>query len=381
MSKANAPIIEIHGTGIHNRGAELMAIAISERMRHYYPEAKITVPAHFGSPSDIKRYGLFATLEKVRKKGIPSLLGCALTGRVISANKVNVVLDASGFAFSDQWGSGIAERLVDKMNQPVRANQLFIMLPQALGAFEQPPVKTAVTKLFQRTVLVFARDTQSYNFSQPLIPNINKLRQCPDFTILLKPKVKNTIQLPKRFVAIVPNMRMVDKSGSAEDYLNFLKVAIDLIQAQNMQPIFVAHDAKEDLNVLPMLGGHYASLPIYQDADPLVLKWILGQARFVIGSRFHALVSTLSQGVPCIGAGWSHKYPELFADFSTRETLIDDLKDLHALEKQIALLSDDGYRIEKSEVISFAAANLKQQVEQMWEMVHCAIDKHLKSTD
>lgn len=36
--------IEIHGTGIHNRGAELMAIAVAEKVAARYPDAQIIVP-------------------------------------------------------------------------------------------------------------------------------------------------------------------------------------------------------------------------------------------------------------------------------------------------------------------------------------------------
>lgn len=267
------------------------------------------------------------------------------------------------------------------MNILGRSSQLLILMPQALGAFNNDAVKDGCKKLFERASLVFPRDTMSYKYVTNLFAEQNnKIKQCPDFTITVKPKVDESVQLPENFVGIVPNIRMLDKLDNKESYLSFLRKSVDSIIKYQMTPVFVVHDAHEDRNVVKLLGDGYQDFLIVQHEDPQVLKSILGKAQFVIGSRFHALVSTLSQGVPCIGAGWSHKYPELFSDFSTRESLIDDLTDLDALEKQISLLSQSNYRSQKSNEIMVAANRLKGQINEMWDIVLNEIEQHLNKT-
>jgi polysaccharide pyruvyl transferase WcaK-like protein len=50
---------------------------------------------------------------------------------------------------------------------------------------------------------------------------------------------------------------------------------------------------------------------------------IIGRCEYLVGSRFHALVFALSQGVPCTALGWSHKYEELMSQFGVARDCVD----------------------------------------------------------
>ncbi len=370
--------IEIHGTGIHNRGAELMSIAIAERMRSTFPDVRIVVSSWFGSAQDISRYGFLNHWENAGKFGMMrSVLRLVQTiGQkdVISPADVDVVLDASGFGFSDQWGSRQARILTQKMNRFYRKKQPLILLPQALGGFENPEVAAWCRKLFERASFVCARDTQSFAYAKPLVAT-EKIRLYPDFTIGVSAKIPADMNIPQNFAAIVPNMRMLDKTGESEAYLEFLRHAVERISSAGLVPTFLIHDAHEDKRVIELMGERYMQLPVLTHSDPRVLKGILGKANFVIGSRFHALVSALSQGVPCIGAGWSHKYPELFRDFSCQHLLISDLSDKHLLETTIDKLCSSSSRNKIAEDIRESSEKMKKRVIAMWTEVESSI-KH-----
>lgn len=375
-------VFEINGTGTHNRGAELMAIAVSEQVRARYSNPTIVVSSRFGTPADLNRYGFRATWEALGRFGRLKTFARGLAWR-FDANKANpasvdVVLDASGFAFSDQWGAQPAELLLTKMSRPYRKRQDLYLLPQALGTFEKESVRSAVKALFARATQVFARDSKSLE-SARLIGSSTEVRQCPDFTVLVGPVADASIIVPDQFVGIVPNIRMLDKTKSGESYLGFLRAAISQVRQSDLTPAFVLHDAEEDRKVIAMLGADHAAIPVLTHHDPRVLKWLLGKASIVIGSRFHALVSALSQGTPCIGAGWSHKYPELFSDFNCSDYLVDDLDDHAKLDQCIQALSTTEGRSEASARITEAANGVKSSAEAMWSLVFTQIEERRKT--
>jgi hypothetical protein len=131
--------IEIHGTGTHNRGAELMAIAIAERMRATFPIVRIVVPLNFGDHDARSRYAFLSTWEQ-----LPGRIRGAITSKalqytspdfrnafgIVDPSEIDVVPDASGFAFADQWGPTRAACLLKKMQTPARRSKPLILLPQ-----------------------------------------------------------------------------------------------------------------------------------------------------------------------------------------------------------------------------------------------------------
>lgn len=368
--------IEIHGTGTYNRGAELMTIAIVERMRKNFPGVRLVVSPLFGDFDARARYGLLTTWEfpgrgrskissvviRYASEGLRSILG------VLDPQEIDLILDASGFAFSDQWGSGPANALLEKSNDSCRSGKPLIMLPQAFGPFDEPQVAAASKRLFDRTALIFARDTHSHKELTSLGVTFPKLQRFPDFTVGVHPVLSADIDLPAHFTAIVPNIRMTDKGDSAA-YLDFLNRTIQHLQDREMNPVFVLHDAVEDRKVVEELQNRGHSIPVMESHDPRILKGILGRATLVVGSRFHALVSSLSQGVPCIGAGWSHKYPELFSDFNCPDLLVNDLSNDQHLQEAICKLADENSRAIYQSSIWNAANHLKELNETMWQEV------------
>lgn len=366
--------IEIHGTGTHNRGAELMTIAICQRVWAQDPDVQVVVPYRFGSYRDRAKYGLMMHDEFPRSKphwGVWARMAPTPIRKVLGmvpVRDIAAVLDASGFAYSDQWGAKHAAALSQKMSRPGRRHQSLYLLPQAFGPFEQEDVRTATRRLLDRAHWVAARDPESHAFVKPLVDE-NKLTQFPDFTIGLESRSSEHLPVPDSFVAIVPNLRMTDMTGPTGGplYLEMLATLFQQLRAMGEQPVLVLHDAHEDRKILPELNQRVDAVTVIEHPDPLVLKSVLGRARMVIGSRFHALVSALSMGTPSIALGWSHKYQRLLEEFACPEMRLDVQSEPTATQTFLAdVLSPESLANRRS-ALKAAGRSLKGRIDQMWQ--------------
>jgi len=92
-----------------------------------------------------------------------------------------------------------------------------------------------------------------------------------------------------------------------------------------------------------------------------------------LGSRFHGLVSALSQGVPALATGWSHKYQMLFEDYGIPEGMLKVGASDAEIERKVAWITDDREQIQTE--LKARAEHLKAQSEQMWQQVFEVIDQ------
>jgi polysaccharide pyruvyl transferase WcaK-like protein len=69
--------------------------------------------------------------------------------------------------------------------------------------------------------------------------------------------------------------------------------------------------------------GREACIFPQESYDAQALRALIGECRFLVASRFHAMVSGLATGVPTALVGWSHKYREVLADFELEDYAID----------------------------------------------------------
>ena len=57
--------------------------------------------------------------------------------------------------------------------------------------------------------------------------------------------------------------------------------------------------------------------------DQHEIKGVIGGCDFFIGSRMHACIAALSQGVPCVGVAYSMKFEGVFASVGMGEWVVD----------------------------------------------------------
>lgn len=381
-------IIEIRQAGFVNKGAELMLHAIVQKLRQQYPDAKLTMAPIWGGSED--------TFEKMRdlnlypkawlwKKGIDLgeiveyLPKKSLLKRygLIFNSEVDVVLDAAGFSYSDQWGTTTSKELSSSSKKWKKNNTKFIMLPQALGPFEEEEIQKYVKVWAKNADLIFPREEDSYQYLTSLVGEQDKIKQYPDFTNLVKGTLPKEYDPSNKRIALIPNYRMIDMTNQKESdaYLPFMIRCAKYLVSQNQQPFILVHEGNNDRILAEKISKASGGIPIVTEINPLNIKGIIGSCDATIGSRFHGLVSALSQGVPSLATGWSHKYQRLFGDYGFTEGLVSVSDSNEQLYQKIDLLIKSENSVILKRQLTKRSNELKALSEEMWQLVFDEISK------
>jgi len=347
-------IIRVWGTNTRNKGAELMLNSILDSVEKYNKDAiveynmgyeympydeKIETPLKLRLIRNLGRRFLLRTkitgLLRRLKINLPSILPQYISRK----DKIDIFFDASGFSYSDQFGTSsyIYQRFEQSFRRLKEKGVFTVMLPQAFGPFASENGKKMAIMLGECADIIFVRDRVSYNYLLESGCDKSKLLLYPDFTSLVKGTVPPQYSNLKGAVGIIPNKRIIDKGNiGAEEYYNFIGSVIKYIQGKNRTAYLLNIESTEDLEICRDINSVLeVKVPVITDVTALEIKGIIAQSYLVISSRFHGVASALNSGTPCLATSWSHKYEELFHDFGQDDCLLD----LHNFDNFIAKVS------------------------------------------
>lgn len=386
MSKAL--FVEIKGVQFRNKGAYLMLLACLEGLKQLPQPTELVLSPGPNLPyPERARLGAWQKLS-YRRGGLDltPLIGKLpsavqrLFNRygMVSERQVDLILEASGFAYGDQWPLRFLQNTAKEVVRFAKAGKPFVFMPQAFGPFKTEDSKAAMRDIIHNAQLIFVRDPVSLQHLQSCVPNLpDSVVLTPDFTVGLTARPNDEIPaMPGVYAALIPNNKVVSKFNHADaekmraDYIAAFAAAANKLAEQGMQCVLVNHEGKEDAQLCEEIVAK-APCTIVQIEDPLAVKAFIGKAELAISSRFHGAVNALSQGVPCIATSWSHKYHAMMSDFGMGDYCVAELSEqnlLHALQQLL-----DNKDTLASEVKQKAAA-LKQQNAAMWQRLYQSIN-------
>lgn len=383
-------IIDIKGVNFVNKGAELMLHAVLQQMATWDDhDIHVAIGLKGSSFAQRRSLGLhhLAWLDSRKLffvgpvlNSLLALTPAGLRRRVhwVRPSEVDVILDASGFAYSDQFGPVYPEMVLKAYRAAKQAGQKIVLLPQAFGPFENQRVATAVAQIIALADLVYARDEVSYGHLVRLNGRSPHLKIAPDFTNLVKPANPGKNPLIKDQPCIIPNSRMLEKTETAvqANYLSFLAFIIEQLQKQGFSPFILVHESQSDYPLAQAIQNRVVTpLAIVQEADAMRTKGIIGQASLVVSSRYHGLISGLSQGVPSLATGWSHKYEMLMAAYGCPEWLVSPTLPTEDLQQLIDMMVREPERSQLVARLQIASEGIKTAVTQMWTEIQAYLLK------
>lgn len=371
--------IEIKNVSDVNQGAHLMLRTIMAWCASALPKAEIAVDMRSLRSSTRTDYDLnLLTWSYFKSTGLTGHVTNGLAGllprslrskhNLVRDEDIDVVLDAAGFMYSDQWGAAGAERLVLDMKRRQPRGVKYILLPQAFGPFKSERTTRAVQEIGRRADLIYARDRVSLENLHSIGVNGGNVRLCPDMTFWLSPP-QPPRPLPGNAV-VIPNLRMVDKTSgeTSRGYVPFLTESVERLRGVGFTPVFLIHESN-DIQLAEEVNRNLDQpISVVVESDPVTLKSLIGQADLVLGSRFHGLVNALSQGVPTLAVGWSHKYEMLFEDMGV-PGYVFRLEETDRVGDCISALSDPNKRMQLRRQLIDQSAVLKAKTTAMWDEV------------
>ncbi|WP_430456068.1 polysaccharide pyruvyl transferase family protein [Rheinheimera sp.] len=375
-----------------NKGAYLMLVACLEQIKKHYPQAVICLAPNKNSPY-LSRAAIGA-LQKVsfRLRGIDlNVLSYFMPLRLkqflqhwfgfVFESDVDLILDASGFAYGDQWGGRNVRLLGAEIRRLKRHKAGYILLPQAFGPFSKPADKQALAQGLPQALLVCARDEQSFQYLKECAPEAD-IQQFADFTNLVAPRLPEFSgyqQLPQSYGLIIPNSAMLGprnrNSAWREHYLQLLITAAGIMRQLGITPIVLNHEGEADAALCQQLLAAVDGIQIVSPAHPAEVKGWIAAAKLVVCSRFHGCVSALSSGVPCIGTSWSHKYEMLFAEYEQQHALIKP----ETSETELRALFATVMAEQNVQVLEQRAAFWQIHSDELWQLVIAKIQQAIDS--
>jgi polysaccharide pyruvyl transferase WcaK-like protein len=225
------------------------------------------------------------------------------------------------------------------------------LLPQTYGPFRSSLAERAARYILLRAHTIWCRDRVSLQEVSRLTAGRRKGELCPDVAFELEavrpghPVCDPPVPQDNRGTLIGLNVSglmyhggftRANMFGLKLDYRGFLvRLVEQLLAGDGHRVMLVPHtfaasgrvesdpDACRDLleRVPPQLRERVHL--VTREYDQHEIKGVIGLCDFFIGSRMHACIAALSQGIPTIGVAYSRKFAGVFEIVGAAEWVID----------------------------------------------------------
>ncbi|WP_439583475.1 polysaccharide pyruvyl transferase family protein [Dyadobacter bucti] len=370
--------IQIDGTNTLNKGAELMLYAVLDKIEGAYPKATVIFNSASAFTDGIQTNLNFKgrLLLKFWKypKALLSRLGVPYNFRIFSVHNptdADIVLDAGGFQFSDQWKhtGEYLERIESYYKRLKENGTKVVLLSQAFGPFKTDSGKKCAEVLNKYIDVFIAREVVSRDYLIEAGVDQSKIWLYPDFTISASGVFPEQYAFAKNQVCIIPNQKMLTHANMTEQvYVDLNRKMIEEIKKSGKNVFLLNHEGKGDLEICKKISGQFedGQLKVITGLNAKEIKGVIGQSYIVISSRFHGVSSALNQGVPCLSTSWSHKYELLFKDFEINNSILDLEDPIEISLNKIKAYLDPVSNKKIREHLEVKKVAIKDSVDRMW---------------
>lgn len=372
----------IDKAGFNNRGAQLMLMSVIDRVRASIPNVQIVVPSSVYNENPTFCIKNTILPLHIGERRIVRMVKSFVYNNLFNEHSyvlpkhIDLVLDAGGFQFSDQFSKIYTDAYIEKRRRYylsfTKKNRKIVFLPQAFGPFDVESSKKLMKFVYSCTDLIFAREPISYKYIKELFPADLKIKIAPDFTSLYHPKDCAILLPPKTYSVLIVNERMLTHTNAKDSngYLDFMVQLAQKFIDKGENLILLNHEGLDDEKLLVKINVRLSKpLPIFTLLGANDVKNIIGGAKLVVSSRFHGVVCGLVQGVPTFCTSWSHKYGELLKEHKCENNALE----IGDVEHAFDVITDAFINPEKYSTKSGCIDEINTRTALMWNDVFTCI--------
>jgi colanic acid/amylovoran biosynthesis protein WcaK/AmsJ len=283
---------------------------------------------------------------------VDQVFGSRLNPVARRIRQADALLDISGGdSFADLYGARRLASVSAPKEAALRADTPLVLLPQTYGPFDTAEGLRRANGLVRRSALAYARDPLSHRRLLELAgrdADTSRCRQGVDVAFALRPREP---ALPRRLRALLDDESTVtagvnvsgllrpdsarERFRLAGDYLATMTTLTRALIANGAFVVFVPHvhvpggHGESDVAAIQVLrndlttaeGERTVVLPPELGADEL--KWCMEHLNWMVGSRMHSTIGSLSRQIPTFGYAYSDKTAGVFETCGVRDEVAD----------------------------------------------------------
>lgn len=389
--------IIITGGELFNKGAQAMTFVAVDECRKRFPDHEIYVLSEMDlrrPESEKEIYTFHFTgwypVKFAHCQSNPFLRALCIVrnGKELREcerlyHNCDLMIDVSGYGLGSNWDPNQLSNYVNHLEFAKEFKIPYYLMPQSFGPFDFSGEKKTITEklpeLLQSVKQICAREEGSYKALLEYC-TLSNVQVLPD--IVLNNKGINTSNIYKHIsrqelpeikensIALVPNTNIegaLGKEGACKLYQSIIL----FLQQRGNHVYIIRHSSTDQLlcqDIMAAIGN--CNQVVYLDRDFSCLEYneLVKKFRFVIASRFHAIVHAYKNSIPCISIGWALKYGSLSEEFRQSRYAFDvyENPDINTIEEAICYL--DNHLEEESKKIH--GQLMKIQEKNVFDIIH-----------
>lgn len=254
----------------------------------------------------------------------------------------DVVADLSGISFVDRRRFAVLVYNALVVAVPLALGRPVVKCAQAMGPFRGRVNRGLARLVLPRLEAICARGDATERHLREL--GLGNVTRAADLAFAMRVPEPVRGRIRARLAAggggpylVVAPSQVVD-TACAREGIDYPQIVADFVDWAAVHTghtvVLVAHSAQpaagaNHMNDLPLCREVHGRLRqpdrvVFFDEDllPTELRAVIGEAALLVTSRFHAMISALTERTPMLVVGWSHKYAEVLDPFGLADVAV-----------------------------------------------------------